>query len=287
MRHYAAIILAALLWNCSGTPAYAAQGGFPSRPTFQVVKVGTQATATGTSGPLEIQSPVGSGSGIDTFRNTNTSVGLGRLSFDALNASSARVTYGFMQGSVVTNTAGAHRGRLEFYAADTTGSTRNVGLWDGVTGLSVAGKDNNYAATFTNGATAGQSYGVNIQAGTNSSDFALRVQSNAGGSDLFRVQGDGGMIAGSGRVLRVASAETNSAGTLQRGFNITSSKAGTGSYTFTLTGFSATPVCTASQGTSAQGVTLVVPTSNTSMGVSTWVGGVATDLALFVVCVGM
>jgi hypothetical protein len=54
---------------------------------------------------------------------------------------------------------------------------------------------NDFALTITGSATTSQSYGVNIYAGTNSSDIAFQAMSRAGNA-LLRVRGDGFIITG-------------------------------------------------------------------------------------------
>ena len=52
---------------------------------------------------------------------------------------------------------------------------------------------NNFALTINGSATTGQSYGINIYAGTNSSDAAFNVN-NSVSTNLFKVRGDGAVI---------------------------------------------------------------------------------------------
>lgn len=61
--------------------------------------------------------------------------------------------------------------------------------------LTVTGPANSRAAYLVGNATAGQSFGLLIQAGTNTSDDALRVQNQAGTVNYFVVQG-GGVVFG-------------------------------------------------------------------------------------------
>lgn len=73
-------------------------------------------------------------------------------------------------------------GRVTINAA----SADNTFVVNGVAGAAL------YAATFTAPNTAGQSFGMNIDAGTNSSDFALRIQpANGAATNLLAVRGDG------------------------------------------------------------------------------------------------
>jgi hypothetical protein len=61
--------------------------------------------------------------------------------------------------------------------------------------VTVTGPANARAAYFVGNSTTGQSFGLIIQAGTNSSDDALRVQNQAGTVNYFVVQG-GGVVSG-------------------------------------------------------------------------------------------
>ena len=56
--------------------------------------------------------------------------------------------------------------------------------------LQVTGNNNVFAARLNGGTTGGQSYGLRVRAGTNSVDTSLLLE-NTGGTDLFRVAGDG------------------------------------------------------------------------------------------------
>ena len=61
--------------------------------------------------------------------------------------------------------------------------------------LSVTGTDFQNTAYFLGGATTGASYGLQIRAGSNSTDYALQISNRAGG-ELFRVRGDGNVGIG-------------------------------------------------------------------------------------------
>jgi hypothetical protein len=90
-------------------------------------------------------------------------------------------------GDLVFNTSDSANGRMRITAAG------NVGI--GTTTINekfvVYNTLNNYSsAKFTNNCATGQSYGPLIQAGTNSTDAALRVQSQSGTS-YFHINGAG------------------------------------------------------------------------------------------------
>ena len=59
--------------------------------------------------------------------------------------------------------------------------------------LEVDGNANVYSARFNGNATTGQSYGLRVRAGTNSSDKSMLVE-NTSGTDLFAIKGDGNAI---------------------------------------------------------------------------------------------
>lgn len=61
-------------------------------------------------------------------------------------------------------------------------------------GLSVNGQANSFAASLTGSNTAGQSKGLNILAGTNSSDTNLLLQNQSGSTTFGRIFGDGGFV---------------------------------------------------------------------------------------------
>jgi hypothetical protein len=63
-------------------------------------------------------------------------------------------------------------------------------------GFTLTGSNNAYAITLDGSATLGQSYGVEINAGTNASDIAFLVNSH-GGTQFFEILGTGGITVGS------------------------------------------------------------------------------------------
>jgi len=64
-------------------------------------------------------------------------------------------------------------------------------------GLSLTGNANQYAATLTGNSTSGQSLGLRVNAGTNASDFALRISNQSAASDYLKILGEGSIVAGS------------------------------------------------------------------------------------------
>jgi hypothetical protein len=57
--------------------------------------------------------------------------------------------------------------------------------------LTINGKNNNWTQEVIGSSTTGQSYGILITAGTNSSDSSFVVQNQAGNANYFKVRGDG------------------------------------------------------------------------------------------------
>jgi len=62
--------------------------------------------------------------------------------------------------------------------------------------LVVSGGANAYSSVVQNTAAAGTSFGLIVDAGGNSSDFAVRIRQRAGGNELFAVRGDGNVGIG-------------------------------------------------------------------------------------------
>jgi hypothetical protein len=81
------------------------------------------------------------------------------------------------------------------YNLDVSGTGRFTGLLTGYRGT-FTGADGDYVFFINGGATAGSSYGLRINAGGNSSDYAIRTKNAAQTSDLFVVRGDGNVGIG-------------------------------------------------------------------------------------------
>jgi hypothetical protein len=65
------------------------------------------------------------------------------------------------------------------------------------TGLSLAGAAGSYALTLTGSSTTGQSKGLLVKAGTNSSDISALFQNQSGASTFFQIDGAGSLTVGS------------------------------------------------------------------------------------------
>ena len=97
-------------------------------------------------------------------------------------------------------------GVLELYtggASDTlrltiasTGAATLAAATSGAITLTVNGTANNWTSAITGNSTTSQSYGLLIQAGTNSTDAALRVRNQANSLDWLFVRGDGNVGIG-------------------------------------------------------------------------------------------
>jgi hypothetical protein len=74
-------------------------------------------------------------------------------------------------------------------------STFNAGSSGSIT-LQTNGADNNWSSAITGANTTSQSYGLIIQAGTNSTDAALRIRNRANTLDWLFVRGDGNVGIG-------------------------------------------------------------------------------------------
>jgi hypothetical protein len=86
-------------------------------------------------------------------------------------------------------TGGTLTGALSGTSASFSSSV-GIGVASSSDRLNVLGTDYNNAAYFLGGSTTGASYGLQIRAGSNSSDYSLLVQSRAG-SDYFKIAGTG------------------------------------------------------------------------------------------------
>jgi hypothetical protein len=102
-------------------------------------------------------------------------------------------------GSVVPNVASSPTwtGAHTFTPGSGTGITINSLASSNA--LRVNGGQNGNAVVVYANTTAGQSYGMNIDAGTNASDHNLNLRDAAGSTTLFSVRGDG-MLTGTNRI---------------------------------------------------------------------------------------
>lgn len=113
-------------------------------------------------------------------------------------------------GEIRLATAADHDTTYEFYRIDVVGDDFRIGrqgltdisiLQSGNVGINnsdpttaklvVDGDDNTYTIRAEGGATAGQSYGIRIRAGSNASDTALLVENKAADTTFMEILGDG------------------------------------------------------------------------------------------------
>jgi len=73
----------------------------------------------------------------------------------------------------------------------TTGNAFTISAPSSGNALSVLGQPNSFTQIITGSSTSGQSFGMQLNAGTNSSDTALAVKNQASSSTFFNVRGDG------------------------------------------------------------------------------------------------
>lgn len=113
-------------------------------------------------------------------------------------------------------------------------NTSNQWTWSaptagGATGFTFNGRNGNNAMLISTGSGAGTAFGLQIQAGSNASDYGLFVQTQGGSTSLFKVLGSGS-IQGAGATAAALVDMTPDKGT----------------FTATYTGMTATVTCTAS-----------------------------------------
>jgi hypothetical protein len=85
--------------------------------------------------------------------------------------------------------------------ATACGSISSAGAWNiaaanAAISLTANGAANNYAASILGSSTSGQSYGLNIEAGSNTSDIALQITNQAISATYLRMYGDGEFLIG-------------------------------------------------------------------------------------------
>jgi hypothetical protein len=103
--------------------------------------------------------------------------------------------------TIFSGSVGIGSGTNPVYALDVVGGTRVSGQLNAFAsgsgnGLYVQGISNQYAARILGDATASNSYGLSIQAGTNSTDSPLLVTNYAAGTTFLRVTGAGNVGVG-------------------------------------------------------------------------------------------
>lgn len=120
----------------------------------------------------------------------------------------------------------------------------NVPSATGSSAFTFNGISNNNVIAINGGATASQSFGVDLRSGTNSSDYGIVVRNQTGATDYFKVQGDGVIL---GRGVTAAA--------------LVNMSPDTGTFTETYaTGFTTTPTASAVWTKMGNLVCLVLPT---------------------------
>lgn len=141
------------------------------RATFDTTgntTLGDAGTDTTTiNGTAAIQNTSGSADATITFyrAQAGVGVGVGRISFDAQNASAARVTYGYTQMEMVATTAGAHTGRFTWvgYSAGTGSQWMALDSGNLLVGTTSAGDAGAVHRTSMRYAGGGISYGLGLR----------------------------------------------------------------------------------------------------------------------------
>ena len=101
-----------------------------------------------------------------------------------------KVTLGSNGDNLFFQAGGSERARIDSTGRLLIGQTSSNG-----DKLEVQGNANVFAARLNGSSTGGQSYGLRIRAGTNSTDKGLLIE-NTGGTDLFAVTGEGNVGIG-------------------------------------------------------------------------------------------
>lgn len=304
------ILAGAALALCIATLAIGQSGGgFPSRPTFQRATVSAPAggvvvitsTVGATDERLQFDVPsldgfyigsnnsgstnaIGALTGTDyIYTNQNRSIVLG-------TQSTARLTVGGSGNIAIPITMTVAGGGTGPACSNGTAASNAV-----ICSQSLSSA--NYSAMFGGSTTAGQSFGVLITAGTNSSDQALRVNSAANVS-LLTVRGDGAVLVGTGtgtsQIPKIAFGTVGGVGSCStaaqiQGISSTCSRSSTGVYviTFLASFFAVAPTCTATVVPGSFAYVGINPTSATSATITALTNAnVAVDSSVGVICVG-
>jgi hypothetical protein len=166
---------------------------------------GTSIALTGTAGDsLLINHSVTRG-----IRIASSGSGYGIIINNATGATS--IPFTIQQNGAASITLNANgsadfAGALNGTSASFSGSV-GVGVTSSGDRLNVLGTDYNNTAYFLGGSTTGASYGLQIKAGTNSSDYSLLVQNQSGSSTYLKVSGSGNVGIGTstpGQKLSIA-----------------------------------------------------------------------------------
>jgi len=157
---------------------------------FSGALTGIGATFTGAaSSILNVRSTSASSyATTDYYNSSNTQVasfGYGNASVGATAVQNAAYIYTLAGVDFVGYMGGAERMRI------TSGGAITISTPTSGQALTIAGLNNNWTQAINGSSTTGQSYGLLVTAGTNSSDNSFYVENKAANTIYFRVRGDG------------------------------------------------------------------------------------------------
>jgi hypothetical protein len=272
-----------------------------------------------TAGDVVVATP---SSGI-AFTANGTTSGVNNPILTQSSDSAYQLTLGYNYGTAnVINSSGSSARALQIeigntvYATWATSGGLTLATPSSGSNLTINGNASGSNGLVVNGsATTGQSFGIAILAGTNSSDHGFQVLNQTGVTNYFNIAGDGGitLIAptggdkGAGTInaqgdifinnvsVRIASlsATCTSGGctaVTANGISTTITRGGTGSYTVTFSPtFGSAPVCVVGSllgSTASYGTTITAGPSSTGVTVATFSGTTAADEDFSLICNG-
>lgn len=256
--------------------------------------------APGASYTLEVQQ---GGSEVMTYLHRNQSlngVSVGRLEWDALNAASARVPFASIAAETVSTSTGAHYGRWKVQLAK-NGTLTDALLLDpnNTSGAMEVTADGSQPVAYfkSSGAAVNATIGLNVpgtktwQLRVTAADSRFSIYEGAGTTERMSIDTAGAVRLGgtsAPRVLGTAMGNMTTGGTVSEGVNLAyQSHSATGQYGYTLSGFTATPVCVVSAGAAGQVATVSTVTSNfVGVVIVNSTDGAAADIAHRVICQG-
>lgn len=170
-------------------------GAFTLATTSGVLAVNTTGRPSGVgggdNGKIWSKQATTGNYGIATIASaTDSFTYIGHNGTDALLGTSYGTTGAYTD--LVLQTADTTRFRL----SGSTGAATFSAASGGAITLTTNGSANNWTSAITGNSTTSQSYGLLIQAGTNSTDGALRVRNQANSLDWLFVRGDGNVGVG-------------------------------------------------------------------------------------------
>lgn len=166
---------------------------------------GASGSALTVNGGSAVSSAVYISSGISTGLNIYNSTGGTASSGIVFGSPGSTGLSAGIFGTAATTTSGSLQLQYAYGGALTTGlSISSLGAVvipatqsSGTYSLAVTGASNTYAGRFLGASVTGQSYGLSVLAGYNSSDKALAILNQSGATPYMTVYGDGGVTVGS------------------------------------------------------------------------------------------